>query len=82
MIVYGSMTQWKIENVKLKIVVFVGANEFVGADDTAIERFLCHSERPKGVEESVSLRCGSFDYGLRPPLRMTWKFGSWDRFSL
>ena len=33
MIVYGSMTQLKIENVKLKIVVFAGANEFVGADD-------------------------------------------------
>ena len=28
MIVYGSMTQWKIENVKLKIVAFAYANEF------------------------------------------------------
>ena len=28
MIVYGSATQLKMENVKLKIVVFAGANDF------------------------------------------------------
>ena len=33
MIVYRSMTQLKMENVKLKIAVFACANEFVGADD-------------------------------------------------